>query len=145
PAHPPGPSARMQVVAAAVRAHLNQNYPSYDDLWVRDSVCDRSETVGPGPVPCADLTEQEKTDLERLLQAYTIKWVGSVREIWSPTGQLNRPFVKISELEAVSTDGGSVFVYALRGGRDCAGVSYQVRLLPDGPPTVSPGDQFLIC
>jgi len=129
----PEPSLRMQVAAAGVSALLGENYPSEATLWVRDTVCARWSNNSRAAVnPCLWLTKPEMTELERLLSAYSITWVDRF-----PRALEGKLYVEISELKDVSADGGSVFVWALAGGRNCAGAPYEVRLHPDGRAVAS--------
>jgi len=142
-----GPSARMQVAAAGVRAFVDDTYPGVNVLWVRDWVCEKWTNYVGGPKGCTDFTDSEVLALERLLPAYSITWVEDDR---APDGShigldQHPPYVEISELDHVDSDGGSVFVWALRGARDCGGNLYHVTLRPDAFPVAKESGVSVIC
>lgn len=143
PTEPPPrhePSARMQVVAAGMRELLRENYPSETRLWVRDSVCERWDDFTDDSGKCTDRAAADMAELERLLPTYSIVWVEDDRAPDgarpSGLGEAHPPYVEVAELEDVSEDGGSVFVWAIVGGLNCAGSEYDVTLREAGPPLV---------
>ena len=138
PPPPSEPSARMQVAAAGMRELLGGSYPTEDKLWVQDRVCEQDSFSRRGE--CTDLTDAEQVELEQLLTTYSITWVDRF-----PRDIEGKPYVQVSGLEDVSAAGGWVYVSAVRGGLDCVGAPFQVRIHQNGTPVAEQGNEFLIC
>ena len=139
PPLPSEASARMKVAAAGMRALLEGSYPTENRIWVKDYVCERDRFTD-RHTRCAILIDTEKADLEQLLPMYSIMWVDQF-----PRDLKGRPYVQVSGLENVDAGGGSVYVSAVRGGLDCAGAPYEVRIRQNGTPVAEQGNEFLIC
>lgn len=146
----PEPSDRMQVAAAGMRALLRENYPSEGRLWVRDSVCARWNDFTDDSGECTDLVAADRTELERLLPIYSIAWVEDGRRpdgshYPGGFGKPHPPYVEVSELQDVSAEGGSVFVWVIRDGLDCAGGRYSVTLNRGSAPDAVQGEVQVVC